>query len=296
LVWAAYIAGMRESRRLLGDLILNEQDVTEPNWYEDGIIPTGWKIDVHYPNPRYLEGFEGDAFISTVTFQKCVSPYYIPYRCLYSRNIPNLFMAGRDISVTRKALGTVRVMRTTALMGEVVGMAATLCTEHGVDPRGVYEKHLGDLKEMCGMERDVFAKTESGTPGEIKVMKPEHGLLRMANQELRYMFYELPKKLKPMRRVVVYRGDSKERTGGFSFKISAPAEIHIAVHSRGGFVPPDGWKKTGLKTEWSNGDDTIYVKHFEAGTVNVPGHDGKQGDYFGFPHAAFVPMDVTVSK
>jgi hypothetical protein len=156
LVWAAFISGMRESRRLLGDIILNQEDVCKPNWYEDGIVPTGWKIDVHYPHPRYEKGFEGDAFISTVDFVNCVRPYYIPYRCLYSRNIPNLFMAGRDISVTREALGTVRVMKTTALMGEVVGMAATLCVAHQIDPRDVYEKRLGDLKEMCGMERDVI--------------------------------------------------------------------------------------------------------------------------------------------
>ena len=157
LVWAAFISGMRESRRLFGDIILNQEDVCKPNWYEDGIVPTGWKIDVHDPHPQYNKGFEGDAFISKVDFVNCVMPYYIPYRCLYSRNIPNLFMAGRDISVTREALGTVRVMKTTALMGEVVGFAATLCIQHQIDPRGVYEKHLADLKVLCGMEPDVIA-------------------------------------------------------------------------------------------------------------------------------------------
>jgi len=94
----------------------------------------------------------------------------------YSRNIPNLFMAGRYISVTRESLGAVRVMRTTALMGEVAGMAATRCTEHGIDPRDVYEEHLGNLKEMCGMERDVIANdgTMSGkkTPLQMTVLKP----------------------------------------------------------------------------------------------------------------------------
>ena len=51
-----------------------------------------------------------------------VPEYPIPYRCFYSRNIDNLFMAGRNISVTHVALGTIRVMRTTGMMGEVVGM------------------------------------------------------------------------------------------------------------------------------------------------------------------------------
>jgi hypothetical protein len=75
-------------------------------------------------------------------------PYAIPYRCLYSRNIENLFMAGRNISVSHVALGTIRVMRTTGMMGEVVGMAASLCKKHGTTPRGVYENHLDELKTL----------------------------------------------------------------------------------------------------------------------------------------------------
>ena len=72
----------------------------------------------------------------------------MPYRCLYSRNIPNLFMAGRDISVTHNALGAVRVQWTTGMMGEVVGMAASLCKKYNTDPRGVYQKHVGELKKL----------------------------------------------------------------------------------------------------------------------------------------------------
>ena len=67
-----------------------------------------------------------------------IAPYPIPYRCLYSRNIDNLFMAGRDISVTHIALGSVRVMRTGGMMGEVVGMAASICRRHNASPRDVY--------------------------------------------------------------------------------------------------------------------------------------------------------------
>ena len=300
LVWAAFISGMRESRRLLGDIILNKEDVCKPNWYEDGIVPTGWKIDVHYPHPRYENGFEGDAFISTVDFVSCVRPYYVPYRCLYSRNIPNLFMAGRDISVTREALGTVRVMKTAALMGEVVGMAATLCTQHRIDPRDVYEKHLGDLKEMCGMERDVIANdgTMPGqkTPLQMTVLKPGQAR-RAAGTASKYNFNELPPELKAMQCVVVPRGNSKREADGFSFQINAPSEVYIAVHDRGGFVPPEGWHKTALKTEWSKGiTDTVYVKRFETGTVNVPGHSGKVGSNYGVPHAAFVQTGIAVSK
>ena len=77
----------------------------------------------------------------------------MPYRCLYSRNVPNLFMAGRDISVTHEALGTTRVQRTTGMMGEVVGMAVSLCKKYGIEPRGVYAEHLEELKKL--MRRGV---------------------------------------------------------------------------------------------------------------------------------------------
>lgn len=300
LVWAAFISGMRESRRLLGDIILNQEDVCRPNWYEDGIVPTGWKIDVHYPHPLFEKGFEGDAFISTVDFVNCVRPYYVPYRCLYSRNIPNLFMAGRDISVTREALGTVRVMKTTALMGEVVGMAAALCVARGIDPRDVYEKHLGDLKEMCGMERDVIPN-DGIMPGEnpvlqMTVLRPGQAR-RAADAASKYTFDQLPPELNEMQCVVMPRGDLKRDAEGFSFQIDATAEVYIAVHDRGGFVPPAGWRKTALRTKWSsNLTDTIYVKRFEAGTVDVPGHGGKSGNSYGVPHAAFVPTGIAVTK
>lgn len=148
LNWAAHISGKRESRRLLGDVILTKEDVLGGREFEDGCVPTGWSIDLHLPDARYEAGFEGDAFLAKAHFTHYKGPYWIPYRCLYSRNIPNLFMAGRDISVTHEALGTIRVMRTGGCMGEIVGMAASLCGQHQTDPRGVYEEHLDELKEL----------------------------------------------------------------------------------------------------------------------------------------------------
>ena len=146
--WAAYISGKRESRRLLGDIILSKEDLLSSKAYADGCVPLTWTIDLHLPHPHYEKGFGGDAFISKDYHTKYTKPYWIPYRCLYSRNISNLFMAGRDISVTHEALGAVRVMRTTGMMGEVVGMAASLCKKHDTTPRGVYENHLEELKEL----------------------------------------------------------------------------------------------------------------------------------------------------
>jgi hypothetical protein len=148
LNWAAYISGKRESRRLLGDVILTKDDLLKGREFEDGCVVTGWDMDLHLPHPAYSGGFEGDAFISKDYHTKYPMPYLLPYRILYSRNITNLFMAGRDVSVTHEALGAVRVMRTGGLMGEVVGMAAALCKKLDADPRGIYEKHLDEFKQV----------------------------------------------------------------------------------------------------------------------------------------------------
>jgi len=129
---------------LTKDHLMNKEE------FDDRCVITGWEIDLHLPNEKYKNGFEGDEFITKATFEKYPKPFYVPYRCFYSRNISNLFMAGRDISVTHDALGTVRVMRTLGLVGEVVGMAATLCRKHNATPRDVYKKHLDELKKLMG--------------------------------------------------------------------------------------------------------------------------------------------------
>ncbi len=147
LKWVAYIAGKRESRRLIGDYILREQDLTQRILYNDGTASTSWTIDLHYPDPKNTAYFPGNEFIS-IAVHKPIYPYPIPYRCMYSRNVTNLFMAGRNISVTHVALGTIRVMRTTGMMGEVVGMAASVCKKYNASPKAVYDKYFDDMKAL----------------------------------------------------------------------------------------------------------------------------------------------------
>ncbi len=152
LAWMAHIGGKRESRRLLGDVILAEQDLVEQRPYPDACVTTTWPIDLHYPHPKNSEQFPGLEFRSVAHYKR-VDPYPIPFRCLYSRNVENLLMAGRQISVTHVALGTIRVMRTTGMMGEVLGMAASLCKKHETLPSGVYQNHLEELQSL--MRRGV---------------------------------------------------------------------------------------------------------------------------------------------
>jgi hypothetical protein len=140
LKWIAYVAGKRESRRIMGDYILKERDVVNHPDFEDGFVEEARAIDIHYPAGDNYD------FLTEAQFTK-IRQYKIPYRCLYSKDIDNLFMAGRCFSATHVGLGSPRVMHTTAQMGVVVGYAAAVCKEKNCTPRDVYKYHLSTMRE-----------------------------------------------------------------------------------------------------------------------------------------------------
>jgi len=147
--WIGMVPGKRESRRLMGDYILKERDVRENVPFYDRVAYGGWLIDIHTPGgilakdkPPYPLSGNPDVF----DIYK-IQPYSIPLRCLYSRNIENLFMAGRDISVTHVALGTTRVMLTCAVLGQAAGTAAALCVKKNITPRTL-ANNLNLVKEL----------------------------------------------------------------------------------------------------------------------------------------------------
>lgn len=149
LSWLAHIGGTRETQQVLGDVILTEEDIVEAREFSDACVLTTWSIDLHYPNKTFARGAPERPYISKAVHNRAVDKkvgYPIPYRCFYSRNVPNLFMAGRNISVTHEVLGTTRVMKTIGMMGVVVGKAAAICIAKDSSPRGVYEDYLPELK------------------------------------------------------------------------------------------------------------------------------------------------------
>lgn len=149
--FCSYITGKRESRRLLGDVILNESDARLGRRFDDGLVGVNITFDVHVIDNSYYGAYhEGDAFICKCWWHKDFpKPFFIPYRCLYSKNVSNMFIAGRCLSVTHEGLGMFRLMRTCGIMGEVVGRAAALANKYGEFPRGVYENHLDELIALC---------------------------------------------------------------------------------------------------------------------------------------------------
>ncbi len=137
--WIGYLPGKRESRRLIGTYIVNSYDMTKQRKFQDSIGYTGWPIDIHPPE-GYLTNKPG-----------CTHDYLpgitdIPFRCIYSKNISNLFFAGRHISCTHEALGTLRVISTTSIMGQAAGMAASMCIEKGICPDGISKKYINELQ------------------------------------------------------------------------------------------------------------------------------------------------------
>jgi len=165
LEWVAYVGGTRESRQITGDVLLTRDDIVSKKEFPDGTVPTTWDIDLHYPKEQYAKKFSEDPFISKAVFDKNVDKkhgYPVPYRCFYSKNIENLFTAGRCISVTHEALGTVRVMKTGGMIGEVVGKAASIAQRNHCSPREVYERYWPQLVELMKLRGAARRDTLDG--------------------------------------------------------------------------------------------------------------------------------------
>ena len=145
LEWISPIGGKRESYRVVGDHILTQADLETPNVYDDATACITWSIDIHFPEPDNEARF-GEAFRSFAYHRGIVKPYPVPYRCLYARDVRNLFLGGRDVSASHVAFSAIRVMRTLGALGEAAGLAASVCTKHGAWPRDVYTDYLDEFK------------------------------------------------------------------------------------------------------------------------------------------------------
>ncbi len=150
LGWVGSVPGRRESRRFLGDHILSEPDLLEHRHFEDAVAFGGWPLDEH--NPGGIENLNDPPSFWHAHFDRV---YEIPFRSLYSRNVTNLLMAGRNVSVTHVALSSTRVMATCATMGQAVGTAAALCVRKGVSPRELGRDHIHELQEQL-LRDDAF--------------------------------------------------------------------------------------------------------------------------------------------
>ena len=139
LDWMGSLPGKRESTRFVGPHIFTQNDAMSGGKFPDVVAYGGWPLDDHHPDAFFNPGF-------MAVQHKVPGIFGIPFRCLYSVNVPNLVFAGRDISVTHMGLSSVRVMGTTAMLGQAVGTAASLILRYGVTPDELDKRHIAELQ------------------------------------------------------------------------------------------------------------------------------------------------------
>ncbi|MBQ7189857.1 MAG: FAD-dependent oxidoreductase [Kiritimatiellae bacterium] len=219
--WLGFLPGKRESRRYVGDYTLTQQDVENGGKrFEDTVAYGGWQIDNHLPGGFFMQG-KGGAHLQK---RRLSEPYAIPYRCLYSRNVENLMMAGRNISATHIGFSTTRVMGTIGVIGQACGTAAALALAKGVDPRGVYtDKNLlrelqrqlmdddcflpGFKREISPLSKEGKLTAEYGDPSALqngidrRIWGNDNGYFGKTNKAILYTFSE-KKRIRGFRLVV----------------------------------------------------------------------------------------------
>ena len=150
LKWVSYVGGKRESRRLMGDHIYTMRDATERRQFKDAVVVERRDVDSHY---QLKETGGSVDFLSKALFHDTGGDYYIPFRSLYSKDIPNMMMAGRCFSCSHIGLAGPRVMNTCAQMGVATGYAASLCSKYKATPREVGQEHIDQLRDLIGFDR-----------------------------------------------------------------------------------------------------------------------------------------------
>jgi hypothetical protein len=144
LEWVGHIPGKRESRRFEGPYMLTQQDVVEQHTHYDAVSYGGWSIDLHPADGVFSEKPGCNQWHSRGVYQ-------IPYRCMYSRNISNLFLAGRIISATHVAFGSSRVIGTCSHAAQAVAMAAVLCHRDNLLPADISQP-----ERMIELQRELI--------------------------------------------------------------------------------------------------------------------------------------------
>ncbi|HEY6899851.1 MAG TPA: FAD-dependent oxidoreductase, partial [Puia sp.] len=231
LEWVGSIPGKRESRRFEGDYMLIQQDVVEQRGHADAVSFGGWSIDLHPADGVFSE-------LPGCNQWHSKGIYTIPYRSLYSRNIENLFLAGRIISASHVAFASTRVMATSANSAQAVAMAAVIAKERGLLPRGVLGV-IGELQQRLlkagqfipGIQnedvRDLVLGATISASSEYKLLSlPESGELYSMETGIAQLLPVSPGKL-PEMRFHLHAGEKTE------------VLAHLAVCSRKGSYTPD---------------------------------------------------------
>ncbi len=158
----SFVPGRRESRRYVGEHLLNQCDIQSGGRFADVVCHGGWNLDDHHP--AGVDSFAKHQQPPTI-HHPAPSPFGIPYRALYSKNVENLMFAGRVASCTHVAMSGTRVMGTCSVMGQALGTAAALACRHGLTPHEVLGR-IGELQQQL-LADDLFIPGLALDPGEL---------------------------------------------------------------------------------------------------------------------------------
>ena len=163
LTWVGMVPGKRESRRIVGDVIMTQRDTQDPQNYPDRVAYGGWSLDDHP-----AEGMD-DTSIKPNRSVGLKKPYSIPLRSLYSKNIKNLWMAGRNISVSHVALSSSRVMATCSTLGQAVGSAMSYCLEKSISARelATTDRYLKDYQQRMVRQDQSILNVPNEDPKDL---------------------------------------------------------------------------------------------------------------------------------
>jgi len=166
LLWVGHVTGKRENRRLIGDHVLTQNDIGKQTRFPDRVAMGGWSVDDHYPAGFFHKGPTAMQYDKKGHHYKGVL-FSIPFRCLYSKNVENLMMAGRDVSTSHLGMSNIRVMLTCAVMGHATGTGAGMCIGLNTTPRELYRKHIADLQQQLLKEGAHIVRLAGRDPRDL---------------------------------------------------------------------------------------------------------------------------------
>ncbi len=168
--WVCAVPGKRESRRIIGDHVLNQNDIDNVTTFEDTVAYGGWSMDDHTVGGIRAMG-TGDEDEGSI-WHAVKDVYTIPHRSIYSRNIKNLYAGGRCVSASHMAMSSTRVISTCAVIGQAIGTSAVLAKKYNVDPRGVGE-HIKELQQTLLRDDCYLPRIKNEDPDDlIRALKP----------------------------------------------------------------------------------------------------------------------------
>ncbi len=234
LDWVGMIPGKRESRRLLGPMLLTQSDVESGRIFSDQIAYGGWWLDLHPPT--------GIDAIDEEPCQQIHFPhlYTIPLRCVYSKNIDNLFFAGRNISATHVAFASTRVMGTCAVLGQAIGTAAALATPHAHQGLStIFEgRRLSELQQTLLRDDAFLPGLQNQDPNDLARQASLHASGQVADAPAHAVIdgitRELPTHLGPWADGQKHRWESTELPAWIELSWPQPitfSEIHLTFDS-----------------------------------------------------------------